>query len=50
VTGPDGSFELAKLPPGTYTVEAWHENYDVIQQTVTIGDNETKTLDFNYSG
>jgi hypothetical protein len=50
VTGPDGSFELAKLPPGTYTVQAWHEEYDVIDQTVTIGDDETKTVDFDYSG
>ncbi len=48
VTGPDGSFELAKLPPGTYTIQAWHEQYDAIEQTVTIGDNETSTLDFSY--
>jgi len=50
VTGPDGSFELENLPPGTYTIEAWHEKYDVIEQTITIGDNETQTLDFTYSG
>ena len=48
VTGADGSFELAKLPPGTYTIQAWHEQYDTIEQTVTIGDNETSTLDFTY--
>ncbi len=50
VTGPDGSFELENLPPGTYTIEAWHEKYDVIEQTITIGDNESRTLDFTYSG
>ncbi len=50
VTGPDGSFELPNLPPGNYTVEAWHEKYDVIEQTITIGDNETKTLEFTYEG
>jgi hypothetical protein len=48
VTGPDGSFELAKLPPGTYTIEAWHEEYEVLEQTITIGDQETKTLEFTY--
>lgn len=48
VTGPDGSFELPNLPPGTYTVEAWHEKYDAMEQTVTIGDSETQTLEFTY--
>ena len=50
VTGPDGSFTLENLPPGTYTIEAWHEKYDVKEQEVTIGDGETKTLEFGYEG
>ncbi len=50
VTGPDGSFELENLPPGTYTIEAWHEKYGVVEQTITIGANETQALDFTYSG
>ena len=48
VTGDDGAFKLENLPPGTYTIEAWHEKYEVMEQTVTIGDNETKTLEFTY--
>ncbi len=48
VTGDDGSFKLENLPPGTYTIEAWHEKYEVMEQTITIGDNETKTLEFTY--
>ena len=48
VTGDDGSFKLENLPPGTYTIEAWHEKYKVMEQTVTIGDKETKTVEFAY--
>jgi len=50
VTGEDGSFELPNLPAGTYTIEAWHEKYDVQEQTITVGDGETKTVEFAYEG
>jgi hypothetical protein len=48
VTGSDGSFELPKLAPGSYTIEAWHEKYGVLEQAITVGDSETKTLEFAY--
>ena len=48
VTGDDGSFALAGLPPGTYTIESWHEKYDTMEQTVTIGENESKAIEFTY--
>jgi hypothetical protein len=46
VTGKDGSFDLEHLPPGTYTIEAWHEKLGKSTQQVTIGTNETKTVEF----
>jgi plastocyanin len=48
VTGADGAFELKGLPPGTYTVEVWHETLGTQTQTVTVGDKETATAAFAF--
>ncbi|MBI4459129.1 MAG: carboxypeptidase regulatory-like domain-containing protein [Acidobacteria bacterium] len=50
VTGSDGSFELKGLPPGDYTIEAWHEKYGTVEQKVTVGPKESKTVDFAIKG
>jgi Carboxypeptidase regulatory-like domain len=46
VTGEDGGFSLQGLPPGKYTVTAWHEQFGSQTQDVTITGNETKTVNF----
>jgi plastocyanin len=46
VTGDGGSFSLANLPPGKYTITAWHESYGAQSQDVTISGSETKTINF----
>src|SRR3984893_3257601 len=46
VTGKDGSFDLNGLPPGTYILKAWHEKLGTATQQVTVGANESKTVQF----
>lgn len=49
VSGEDGTFRLENLPPGTYTIEAWHEAYGTQTQTVTVGPQESGEVTFEYS-
>lgn len=49
VSGADGSFSIKGLPPGTYTIEAWHERYGTQTATVTVAGAETKTSDFTFA-
>jgi len=49
VTLQDGKFELKNLPPGTYTIEAWHEQYKTLDQTVTLAPRERKSISFAFS-
>jgi len=46
VTGKDGNFELSNLPPGEYTIEAWHEKLGTMTQHVKVTPGENKKLDF----
>ncbi len=46
VTGEDGLFKLPDLPPGKYTVTAWHETYGTRSQEITIAGGETQTVNF----
>ena len=48
VTGENGTFTLPNLPPGKYTLTAWHEPDAKMTQEVTITGNETKNIDFSF--
>ena len=48
VTGDDGSFTLNGLPPGKYTIKAWHEMYGTQTQDVVITAGEAKAINFTF--
>ncbi len=50
LSGKGGTFDLKSLPPGTYTLEAWHERLGIATQKVTVGANETKEVEFVFKG
>ncbi|HEV7396752.1 MAG TPA: carboxypeptidase regulatory-like domain-containing protein [Pyrinomonadaceae bacterium] len=48
VSGIDGSYKISGLPPGEYTVVAWHEKFGEQSASVFVAGNEQKTLDFEF--
>jgi plastocyanin len=46
VTGNDGKFSLAGLPPGKYTVTAWHEKFGTLSQEIEITGSGAATANF----
>jgi len=49
VTDESGQFALKNLPPGTYTIEAWHEKFGTQTAKVTIGDKQDQTQAFTFT-
>jgi len=48
VTDKSGKFELKSVPPGTYTIEAWHEKLGTQTANVTLGAKESKDITFAF--
>ncbi len=49
VSTKDGSFWIAGLPPGEYTVVAWHETLGEQTTSITIGPSEEKRIEFSFT-
>lgn len=50
VTKPDGSFTIDGVPPGTYTLRAWHERTGRVEQPVTVTANGAQTVELTLKG
>lgn len=48
VTDATGAFDIKGLPPGEYTIEAWHEKFGTRVAHVTIGDKQAQTVSFTF--
>jgi plastocyanin len=48
VTGDDGGFEIPKVPPGKYTLEAWHERYGTKTSEITVVANQPVDAKFAF--
>lgn len=42
----DGTFQLDDVPPGKYSIQAWHERLSSPKQSVTVIAGETTTINF----
>ena len=45
-----GTFTIEGVPPGTHNIQAWHEEYGLVTQTVTVEAGVTTDVDFTYAG
>ncbi len=48
VTGDGGTFEFKGLPPGTYTISAWHEKYGTQKQEITVTESGATEMKFGF--
>ena len=44
VVAEDGTFRLEDVPAGTYTLVAWHPDFDEVEQTVVVRDGSTAAV------
>jgi plastocyanin len=48
ITGDDGSFVISGVPPGDYTLLAWHETLKSQTQTISVKAGEVKEVEFTF--
>jgi hypothetical protein len=50
VSGDAGTFEIDNVPPGTQTVQVWHEVYGMLTKTVRVQGGAIANIEFSYTG
>jgi hypothetical protein len=49
VSGTDGTFTIANVPPGRQTLKAWHEVMGMQTQTIDVQAGKTTTVEFTFA-
>ena len=49
LSGEDGSFTLNNVPPGEYTLEAWHERFGVQSQKVSLSEKGEEAVKLTFT-
>jgi len=49
VVDEDGSYVIDAVPPGSYTVKAWHPTLGIQESTVTVSESGVADVDFSFS-
>src|SRR5438445_7275143 len=44
----NGTYTISNLPPGSYTLVAWHEKYGAKEQQITVDAKESKAVNFTF--
>jgi plastocyanin len=50
VSGTGGTFEIANVPVGTYTIQTWHERFGSLTRPVRVTAGATAIVDVPYTG
>jgi hypothetical protein len=50
VTGADGSFSMQGVPPGQYTLAAWHEKLGTREQVVSVSPGGQVRVELEFRG
>src|SRR5206468_3255765 len=50
VTNTMGTFQIDKVPAGSYTIQAWQEKYGPITKTITVKAGAVTTVELSYTG
>jgi plastocyanin len=50
VSDTTGTFKIVNVPPGRYSIRAWHERYGVQTKTIEVKPGQTAAIDFAYTG
>jgi len=50
VSGDGGTFEIDNVPPGTQTVQVWHEVYGMMTKSIRVQGGAVANIEFSYPG